>query len=252
MEFLKHITLDRPIVFYDLETTGVNIATDKIVSISAKKINPDGSIESKYSLINPLIPIPPASTEVHKITNEMVKESPSFKNISKAMYDFFDGCDVAGYNLDNFDNGLLHEEFYRCGYDFPNPEKVSSIDAFTIFKKYEKRDLASALRFYCGKEMVDAHNAEADNSATIEIVGGQLERYDELKGKTVKELCDSLKTENRVDWAGRIIKDDKGDYVFNFGSAKGTKVKDNKGFAKWCLDKDFPESFKDLLRKILE
>lgn len=252
MEFIKDLKLERPLVFFDLESTGLNIATDRICSIGCVKFNPDGSNESKYMLINPTIPIPKEASDVHGITEEKIKDSPTFKNVSKAMYAFFEGCDLSGYNSNHFDNALLYEEFYRCGYDFPNPENVLSIDSCTIFKKFEKRDLASALKFYCGKEMQNAHNAEADNNATIEVFQGQLNKYPELQGKTVKELSDFCKQDNRVDWAGRIIKDENGDYVFTFGNAKGTKVKDNKSFANWCLTKDFPETFKNLLRKILE
>jgi DNA polymerase-3 subunit epsilon len=167
------------------------------------------------------------------------------------MYEFFNGCDLAGYNNSHFDNGLLQEEFFRCGINYPKPEDVMSVDACAIFKKFEKRDLSSALMFFCGKEMQDAHNAEADNNATIEIFEGQLNKYSELQGKTVKEISDFCKMDNRVDWAGKIIKDENGEYVFNFGKVKGCKVKNERGFANWVMDKDFPESFKELLRKIL-
>ena len=252
MEFLKNIKLERPIVFYDLETTGTNPSLDKIVSIGCVKINVDGSTESKYTLVNPTIPIPSGASAVHNIRDEDVVGKPTFQQLSKAMYAFFEGCDIAGYNSNRFDNALLQEEFFRCGIDFPNPQNVLSIDAYTIFTKFEKRDLASALKFYCNEKMEDAHNAEADNKATIKVFGGQLDKYDELKGKSVKELSELCKDDNRADWAGRIIKDENGEYVFNFGNAIGTKVKDNRSFANWCLTKDFPETFKNLLRKILE
>ncbi len=251
MNILGNLKLERPICFYDLEATHLEISKSRIISIGTLKIYPDGSSESKYKLINPTIPIPPESTAIHNISDEDVKDSPTFKNVAKAMHEFFEGCDIGGYNNNSYDNQLLQEEFFKCGFDFPNPERVLSIDACTIFKKFEKRDLASALKFFCGKEMENAHNAEADNNATVEIFSGQLNKYSELQGKTVKELSDFCKQDNRVDWAGRIIRNENGEYIYNFGTAKGTKVKENVGFGNWVFGKDFPETFKELIRKIL-
>ncbi|HWY12335.1 MAG TPA: 3'-5' exonuclease [Bacteroidia bacterium] len=251
MDFIKDLKLEKPIVFFDTETTGLDISSDRIISLSVFKFNVDGSREHKQVLINPTIPIKKEAYDVHGISDKDVENCPTFQKLAKSMYTFFEGCDVGGYNNSFFDNQLLQEEFARCGYDYPSPESVQSIDVCTIFKKFEKRDLSTAVKFYCGKEMEDAHNAEADNNATIEVFGAQLNKYEELKGKTVKELSDFCKQDNRVDWAGRIIRDENGDYVWNFGASKGQKIKDNKGFGEWILNKDFPESFKTLIRKIL-
>ena len=250
MEIAEILKLDKPICFFDCETTGLNVAQDRIVSISVIKIMPDSSIEKKYSLINPTIPIPKECSDVHGITDDMVADKPLFKNLAKGIYNFMKDCYIGGYNNNFYDNAILQEEFFRCGIDFPN-EEVLSVDACQIFKSMEKRDLTSAVKFYCNEEMVNAHNSEADNEATIKVFLAQVLRYDELRDKTIPEIAQFCKVDNRVDWQSKIVRDADGDYCYNFGNSKGQKVKDNVGFAKWILEKDFPETLKNLLRKII-
>lgn len=243
------IELKRPLIFFDLETTGLNVATDRIVSLAITKLMPDQSIEKKYVLVNPQMAIPKEATDVHKITDEMVKDKPTFKQLSKGIHEFIKDCDLAGYNNNNYDNALLQEEFFRCGIEYPT-EDVQSVDACFIFKHFEKRDLASALKYYCNEEMENAHNSEADTNATVKIFMAQIERYPELRGKSIEEIAKLCNPDNRVDWQGKIIRDKDGDYAYNFGASKGQKVKNNLGFIDWILNKDFPATLKTLLQKI--
>ena len=245
------INISKPLCFFDLETTGLNVATDKIVSIAITKLLPDGSRESKCALVNPTIPIPKEASDIHGIKDQDVSDKPTFKQLAKSMFEFVKDCDIAGYNNNGYDNALLQEEFLRCGIEFPTQD-TKSIDCCFIYKHFEKRDLSSALKYYCGETMQDAHNSQADTDATVKIFFGQLEKYPELQGKTVEELSAFCNPQNTIDWQGRIIKDKDGDYVYNFGGSRGQKVKDNVGFAEWCLGKDFPESLKSLLRSILK
>jgi len=245
-----NIKLEQPIAFFDLETTGLNIATDRIVSIAITKLMPDGSKEKKYSEINPTIPIPKEASDVHGITNEMIAEAPTFKQLSKGIYEFMKDCDLVGYNNNYYDNALLQEEFNRVGIDFPN-NTINSIDACFIYKHFQKRDLSSALMYYCNESMDNFHNSEADTEATYNVFMAQIEKHPELEGKSMKELSDFCNPDKRVDWQSKIIVDKDGDYVYNFGGSRGTKVKNNLGFAEWALMRDFPASLKNLLRKIL-
>lgn len=245
------IQLTKPLVFFDLETTGLNVATDRIVSIAISKIMVDGSIEKKYAVINPTVKIPKEASDIHGITDQMIADKPTFKQLAKGIYDFVKDCDIAGYNNNYYDNALLQEEFLRVDIDFPD-HTVNSVDCCYIFKHFEKRDLSSALKYYCGEVMENAHNSQADTDATVKIFMAQIEKYPELNGKTVEELSAFCNTEKRVDWGSKIVIDKDGDYVYNFGGSKGQKVKDNKGFAEWVLNKDFPASLKILLNKILK
>jgi DNA polymerase-3 subunit epsilon len=246
-----NLKLERPICFFDLETTGVSVSESRVVSISVIKLFPDGTTEGKSILVNPTIPIPKVASEIHLITNEMVIEAPSFRNISKGVLSFFEGCDIAGYNSNNFDVPILSEEFLRCGIDFPNPE-TRCIDVFNIFKKKEGRDLKSAVKFYCGKELEDAHSSDADTIACKDVFLAQLEKYEDLKNMTVDELVTLSKMDNRVDFAGHIIKDADGDLAYNFGKSKGEKMKNNTGFGNWMLNQAFvTEQTKKIVRKEL-
>jgi len=246
------IKLERPICFFDLETTGVDVANDRIVSISVLKLNPDESMDGKSMIINPTIPIKEEAAAVHGITNEMVKDKPTFKQISKALYGFFQGCDIAGYNSNTFDIPLLYEEFSRCDIEYPTPD-VKNIDVFNIFKKKESRDLKAATMFYCNRELEDAHSSDADTIACKDIFLAQLERYDEIQDKTVDEIMNFSKMDNRVDFAGKIIVDDDGDYVYNFGKSKGNKMRNDTGFGEWMLKQTFiTKNTKSVVRKILE
>lgn len=243
--------LERPIVFFDLETTGLNVAKDRIVSISVYKVFPDGQTEGKSAIVNPEIPIPKAASDVHGITDDDVKDKPLFKQIAKSLYSFMDNCDIAGYNNNSYDNVLLCEEFSRHGFDFPNGE-VKSIDVCTIFKKLESRTLSAAYKYYCDKNLEDAHTSDADTLATYEIFMAQMEKYDELKGKSLDEVADFCKTDNRVDLAGKVVKNEQGDYLYNFGKHKDQKIVDNPSYAEWMLTQDFSGNTKAVLRKVLK
>jgi DNA polymerase-3 subunit epsilon len=237
------LNLDKPIVFFDLETTGLDIANDRIVSIAVTKIMPNGEMLSKNSLINPMIPISKEASDIHGMKNEDLLDKPKFSQLAKSMYEFMKDCYLAGYNNNYFDNSIIQEEFLRCDIDFPTHDTVS-LDACAIFKNYEKRDLSSALRFYCGKEMENAHDANADNQATIEVFFAQLDRY-KLNEKPLLEISKIGKNEYWVDYQGRIVLDSDGDYCWNFGKQKGKKIKYEKSFADWILTNNFSLSFKN-------
>ena len=248
---IKNLNLDKPIVFFDLETTGLDVGVDKIVSIAVTKIMPDGEMINKSSLINPVIPIKKEASDIHGIKNEDLLDKPKFQQLAKSLFEFMSDCYLAGYNNNYFDNSMLQEEFLRCGIEFPNYDIVS-IDVCAIFKNFEKRDLSSALKFYCGKELENAHDANADNTATLEVFFAQLEKYDELKGKTLNEISKIGKNEDWVDFQGRIVRDSEGDFCWNFGKAKGKKIKFEMGFGDWVLTNNFPQSFKNMVSKILK
>ena len=250
-ELVKNLNLEKPIVFFDTETTGLDIAVDRIISISATKLMPNGETITKSSLINPVIPISKEATEIHGITNDMLVDKPKFNQLARSMYDFMKDCYLGGYNNNYFDNAILQEEFLRCDIDFPNEETVS-VDACSIFKNFEKRDLASALKFYCNEDIENAHNADADNTATIKVFLKQCEYYEDLKGKSIEDIAKIGKNENVVDIQGKIVKDSDGDYCWNFGKAKGKKIKNELGFGDWVLMNNFPQSFKNLVIKILK
>ena len=249
-EVIKSLNLDKPIVFFDVETTGLDVSTDKIISIAVAKIMPDGEIITKSSFINPVIPISKEATEIHGITNEMLIDKPKFSQLAKSLYEFMKDSYLAGYNNNFFDNGILQEEFLRCDIEFPSFDVVS-IDVCAIFKNFEKRDLTSALKFYCNKELDNAHDADADTMATVDVFFAQLERYEELKGKSLEQISKIGKNDDWVDFLGRIIKDKDGDYCWNFGKVKGKKIKNEQGFGDWVMTGSFSLSFKNLVKKIL-
>jgi len=247
-----NIKLERPICFFDLETTDKDISVARIVSLSVLKLHPDGTEEGKSMLLNPTVPIKQEATDVHGISNDDVKDSPTFQNISKSLYKFLKDCDLAGYNSDGFDIPILYEEFSRCDIEYPTPD-VKSIDVFNIFKKKETRDLKAATKFYCNRDLEDAHSSDADTIACKDVFLAQLERYEDLKGKTVDEIMSFSKMDNRVDFAGKIIIDDDGDYAYNFGKSKGNKIKNDTGFGEWMLKQTFlTKNTKSVVRKILE
>lgn len=242
------IKLDRPLSFYDLETTGTKVSTDRIVSISVLKLNPDGSTEGKSMYINPTIPIPKAASDVHGITDDMVKDAPTFKQVSKGIYKFFEGCDIAGYNSNNFDNALLYEEFLRCGIEYPTAD-VKSVDVLNIFKKMETRTLSYAYKFYCGKDLDSAHDSKHDTLACKEIFLAQVEKYPELLDKEIDFYRDFSKVDDRVDFAGQIVRDAEGNLRYNFGKANGKKISEDTGFGEWMLKQTFiTEKTKNVVR----
>jgi len=246
------LIIKNPLVVFDLETTGIDVAKDRIVEIAVLKVFPNGNRESKVRRVNPEIPIPPEATAVHGITDADVKDAPTFKAIAKSLANFIEGCDFAGFNSNRFDLPLLAEEFLRAGVDI-DLKKHKFIDVQTIFHKMEKRTLTAAYKFYLDKDMVNAHSAEADTLATFEILCAQLERYPELKND-IDFLAEFSSFNRNVDFAGRIILDDKGVEIFNFGKHKGKPVVDvlraEPSYYSWMMNGDFPLHTKKVLTSI--
>lgn len=235
------LNLKNPLVFFDLETTGINIVKDRIVEISFVKVYLNGKEESKTRRINPEMPIPPESTAIHGITDEDVKDCPTFKEIAKSLAAQIEGCDLAGYNSNRFDIPLLAEEFLRAGVDI-DLNKRKFVDVQTIFHKMEQRTLAAAYKFYCDKSLENAHTAEADTMATYEVLKAQLDRYPELQND-INFLSQYSSYTNNVDFAGRMVYNDKGEEVINFGKYKGRLVeevlKNDPGYYSWIMNGDF-------------
>ncbi|SEE38039.1 3'-5' exonuclease [Tenacibaculum sp. MAR_2010_89] len=248
------LNLKKPIVFFDLETTGISIATDRIVEISILKVFPNGNKESKTWLVNPEIEIPEASTAIHGITNEKVVTEPTFKDLSVKINEMIEGCDLAGFNSNRFDIPLLAEELMRVGIDFDMTNR-KAIDVQVIFHKKEQRTLSAGYKFYCGKDLEGAHSAEADTLATYEILLAQLSKYDDI-GNTVEELSEFSSHTQRADFAGFILFNDDKQEIFSFGKYKGRLVEDvlkeNPGYNSWIQNADFPLYTKKVLRQIKE
>lgn len=246
------LNLANPIVFFDLETTGVNISKDRIIEISLLKVAPNGKEESKTRRINPGIPIPPEATAIHGISDEDVKDCPTFKEIAKSLAAQIEGCDLAGFNSNRFDIPLLAEEFLRADVDI-DLSKRKFVDVQTIFHKMEQRTLSAAYKFYCGKSLEDAHSAAADTFATYEVLKAQLDRYPDLKND-IHFLSEFSCFTNNVDFAGRMIYNDKGEEVINFGKYKGRLVtevlKADPGYYAWMMSGDFPLNTKQKLTEI--
>ena len=246
------LNLKNPLVFFDLETTGIDIVKDRIIEISYVKVFPNGKEESKTMRINPGMPIPPASTAIHGITDDDVKDCPPFKNVAKQLAAQIEGCDLAGYNSNRFDIPLLAEEFLRAGVDIDLTRR-KFIDVQTIFYKMEQRTLAAAYKFYCQKSLENAHTAAADTMATYEVLKAQLDRYPELKND-VAFLSEFSSFTNNVDFAGRMVYNDKNQEVFNFGKYKGRLVeevlKQDPAYYSWMMNGDFPLNTKQKLTEI--
>ncbi|MBD5286402.1 MAG: 3'-5' exonuclease [Muribaculaceae bacterium] len=246
------LNLIRPIIFFDLETTGTSVTADRIVEISLIKVFPDGHTEEKTRRINPERHIPEESTAIHHITDDDVKDAPTFRQIAKSLHELFEDSDIAGFNSNKFDVPLLIEEFGRAGLSFDVSGR-NFVDVQGIFHKMEQRTLVAAYRFYCGKELNDAHSASADTRATYEVLLSQLDRYPELKND-VSALAEFSSGGRNVDLAGRMVYDDNHEPIFNFGKNKGRKVKDivrhEPGFIQWIMQGDFPKETKDQLRRL--
>lgn len=247
-----NLKLKRPIIFFDLETTGVDAAKDRIVEISMVKIGINGEKQVKTRRINPEMPIPAEATAVHGITDEDVKNEPTFKQIAKSLAKYIEGCDFGGFNSNRFDLPVLVEEFMRAevDVDFRNRK---FIDVQNIFHKKEQRTLVAAYKFYCDKDLENAHSAEADTLATYEVLEAQIERYGDI-GSTVEELA-SFSTHNEmVDFAGRITLNEKGEEIFTFGKYKGRKVEDvfrtEPSYYSWMMQGDFPLYTKKVITEI--
>ena len=274
------LNLVKPLVIFDLETTGLDLVKDRIIQISYIKVNPDGSEERGNELVNPEKPIEPIITQLTGISNEDVKDKPTFKQLGATLADKFTGCDFAGFNSNHFDIPLLAEEFLRAGIDF-DFSKSKMIDAQTIFHKMERRNLAAAYKFYCGRKMEDdfeAHRADQDTEATYRVLMGELDKYapganedpDKVLENDMQKLAEFSRTNNNVDFAGRIVwgevKDRNGNTVldeegnpklnevFNFGKHKGIPVADvlhiDPGYYSWILAGDFTYNTKQVLTRI--
>ncbi len=239
--------------FFDLETTGTSTTDDRIVEISA--IRTDLNFQRvgdplKY-YINPEQPIPAGATAVHGVSDEMVKDAPKFKDLAAKIEDYFAGCILAGYNIMQFDVPLLSEEFARAGIVWPSSKPVM-VDAFKIFQLKEQRTLSYALMFYTGKEMDGAHQAENDNVATIDILAGQMKKYEDLQGMSVEEVAKFCSNgNNNVDLAGNIVYNENGVPVYSFGKCKGVPVVNDRGYASWMLNQKFPSDTKRIIKELL-
>jgi len=245
------LQLKKPLAFIDLETTGVNLGTDRIIEIAIVKILPDGSRSVKRKLINPGMPIPKAFSDVHGISDDMVKDAPLFKQVAQELKQVLDGCDIAGYNSNRFDIPLLMEEFLRAQVEFDMRNR-KLLDVQNVFHKMEPRTLGAAYRFYCNKNLEGAHSAEVDASATHEILEAQLGRYPDL-GNTVDSILKVIGEDQIVDFARRFVLEN-GVEVFNFGKFKGRPVADvlkaEPQYYDWMMKGDFPQHTKQKLTEI--
>jgi DNA polymerase-3 subunit epsilon len=246
------LNLKKPLIIFDLETTGTNISTDRIVEISLLKVLPDGGEDIKTRRINPQIPIPPAVTAIHGISDDDVKDCPTFKQIARSLAQFIEGADIAGYNSNRFDIPLLAEEFLRADVKV-NLRKRFFVDVQTIFHKMEQRDLSAACMFYCNHPLENAHSAEGDTRATYEVLKAQLDRYPDLKND-IAYLSEFTTQTKNVDFAGRMVYDDKGQEIFNFGKYKGRIVeevlRETPSYFDWIVENDFPLDTKYALMTI--
>ncbi len=253
---MAKLNLTRPLAFFDIETTGLNIAADRIVEISILKIFPPdgGRKESKTLLINPTIHIPEEVTKIHGISDQDVLNAPTFQQYAKELADFLKDCDLAGYNCNYFDIPLLMEEFLRAGVDFDTKDR-KFVDVQGIFHKKEERTLSAAYKFYCGKSLENAHSAEADINATYEILEAQLERYPDLKGDTAY-LHNFTSRSRRADFAGRFVYNDKNVIVFNFGKHAGKSAEDvfraEPSYYSWMMNGEFSLHTKKIITEIFQ
>jgi DNA polymerase-3 subunit epsilon len=246
------LKLKNPIVFFDLETTGTNIVSDRIVEIAYHKVSPNGRQETKSMRINPEIHIPEESSAIHGIYDADVVDCPTFKAVAKEIARDIEGCDLAGYNSNRFDIPVLAEELLRADVDI-DFTKRKFVDVQVVFHKMEARTLGAAYKFYCSKDLVGAHGAEADTLATYEILEAQLDRYPELQND-IEFLAKFTAQNNNVDFAGRMIYNDKGEEIINFGKYKGKKVTDvlktDLGYYGWMMNSDFTLHTKKMLTNI--
>lgn len=244
------LKLKRPLIFFDLETTGTNVTHDRIVELSFIKVMPDGTVIEKTRRLNPEMPIPPESTAIHHITDDDVRDCPTFRQIAHSLEEIFADTDVAGYNSNKFDVPVLIEEFSRAGINFPTDGR-SFIDVQNIFHKKEQRTLAAAYRFYCGRELENAHSALADTRATYEVLKSQLDRYEDLKND-VEYLAEFSRMNRNIDLAGRMMLNDDNEPVFTFGKHRGRLVREifvqEPSYFDWILQGDFPKNTKDVLQ----
>jgi DNA polymerase III subunit epsilon len=247
-----NLKIKRPLVFFDLETTGLNTANDRIVEIALIKIYPNGNEDIKHLRLNPEIPISEEATAIHGISNEDVKDEPNFKKVAKDLAKFLEGCDIAGYNSNKFDVPLLVEEFLRADVDF-DMKKRNLIDVQVIFMKKEPRTLEAAYKYYCKKDLIGAHGALADTKATFEVLKSQIEHYEDLPDD-VEELSKFSSHNKFADFAGRLIYDEQNQEVVNFGKYKGKLLEDvltkDPGYYSWVQQADFPLYTKKIFTEV--
>lgn len=247
------LTLKRPLLFFDIEATGLDTSRDRIVELSYIKVSPDGSEEAQTMRFNPTIPISAEATAVNGITDEDVAQCPTFADKAAELARVFSGCDIAGYNSNHFDVPMLVEEFIRAGAEF-DVSACNLVDVQGIYHKMEKRTLAAAYQFYCHKDLENAHTAMADTRATLEVLRAQLDHYGDQIPHSIEGLAEFSRFNKNVDLAGRIIYDDKGTPVFNFGKHRGRPVewvvKNEPGFISWMLQADFPQNTKQALTRL--
>ena len=246
------LNLRRPIIFFDLETTGTDTSNDRIVEISMVKVAPDGEKTIKTRRINPQMPIPAEATAVHHITDEDVKDCPTFKQIARSLKQFMEGCDFGGFNSNRFDLPVLAEEFLRAGVDIDLHNR-KYVDVQNIFHKKEERTLVAAYRFYCNKDLEAAHSAEADTLATYEVLLSQLERYSDLENN-IDFLAEYSSRAKYADFAGRIGYNEAGEEIFTFGKYRDQSVaevfKKEPSYYEWMMKGDFPQYTKKVITEI--
>ncbi len=248
------LNLKRPIIFFDLETTGIDTVHDRIVELCYIKVWPNGNEESKAMRINPMMHIPEQSSNIHGIYDDDVKDCPTFKDIAADLLKVMEGSDLAGFNSNKFDIPLLCEEFLRAGFNF-DITNSQCVDVQNIYHKLERRTLIAAYKYYCGKDLENAHSAMADTRATLEVLEAQLDRYPEDLKNDISFLAEFSRMNNNVDFAGRIIRNDKGVEVFNFGKHRGKAVADvlrriDPNYYPWMMQGDFPQNTKQVLTRI--
>ena len=258
-----HLVLRKPLAFFDLETTGINTAKDRIIDICIIKALPGGEVMSKTQRVNPGMPIPLESSLIHGLYDDDVQDAPPFKTVARTLAQFLEGCDLAGFNSNRFDVPLLVEEFLRAGVDFDLKNR-RLVDAQRIFHLMEPRNLSAAYKFYCDKELIGAHGAEVDTIATLEVLDAQVQRYRGMVAKSDSgadvifendvDVLHSLTANKNIDLAGRMAINEKGEEVFNFGKHKGLPVLDvlrkEPSFYDWMLKGDFPLDTKRRLTEI--
>ena len=248
----NQLALEKPLVFFDLETTGINLAKDRIIELCAIRINPDNSRSTYIQRFNPEIPIESEATAAHGITNAMLAEEPLLADRVEEVCALFRGCDLAGYNILKFDVPLLVEELTRVNAKDIPIVGARYIDSYTIFIKKEPRKLSDALRFYAGEELVNAHSAQADVEASIKVLSGQLQKYNDLKPDVDSLFAFSTDGKAMVDYAGFFARNEVGELIFTFGQNKGKKVMENLGMLNWMLPRDFPRYTKRICQDILD
>lgn len=247
------LNVKKPIIFFDLETTGIDISRDRIVELCYIRLEPDGTKEEKSMRFNPTIPIPAQASEVHGITDADVKDCPTFKDMAAELQQKFEGCDLAGFNSNHFDIPLLVEEFLRAGVDI-NLKDSRMVDVQNIYHKLERRTLVAAYQFYCGKDLTDAHSALADTRATYEVLEAQLDKYPNDLENDVDFLADYSQRSKNIDFSGRVVYDDNGLETINFGKYKGRAIKDvvmrDPGYFSWIQQGDFPLNTKRVFEQL--